>query len=74
MKQKLLVETDIDRRVSRESKEKGKNADKNREDHKLDMNELIEKGKKGALSASDLDDAIEEFGYDMDKLDKLYED
>ena len=70
---KLLVETDIEKRVSKESKEKGKFTDKNREEHKLDMNELIEKGKKGALSASDLDDAIEEFGYDMDKLDKLYE-
>ena len=40
---------------------------------KLDMNELIEKGKHGALSSSDIDAAIEEFGYDMDKLDKLYE-
>ena len=40
---------------------------------KLDMNDLIEKGKHGALSSSDIDAAIEEFGYDMDKLDKLYE-
>ena len=40
---------------------------------KIDMNELIEKGKKGALSTSDLDDMIEELDYDMDRLDKLYE-
>ena len=40
---------------------------------KLDMNELIEKGKQGELSTMDIDAAIEEFGYDMDKLDKLYE-
>ena len=40
---------------------------------KIDMNELIEKGKKGALSTADLDDMIEELDYDMDRLDKLYE-
>ena len=40
---------------------------------KLDMNELIEKGKQGELSTMDIDAAIEEFGYDRDKLDKLYE-
>ncbi len=50
---------------------KGKKSGKHAK--KLDMNELIEKGKNGALSASDIDAAIEEFGYDMDKLDKLYE-
>ena len=39
----------------------------------IDVNELIEKGKKGALSTSDLDNMIEELDYDMDRLDKLYE-
>ena len=68
----LLIEKDLGKRAYKEHKEKGKGADKG-QDHKLDMNELIEKGKKGSLSASDLDEAIEEFGYDMDKLDKLYE-
>ena len=42
-------------------------------DKKFDMNELIEKGKKGNLTDADLEVAIEEFGYDMDQLDKLYE-
>ena len=40
---------------------------------KVDMNELIQKGKRGALSESDIDEAIEEMNYDMDSLDKLYE-
>ncbi len=40
---------------------------------KIDMNELIEKGKKGALSANDLDEMLEELDYDMDRIDKLYE-
>ena len=39
----------------------------------IDVNELIEKGKKGALSTSDLDSMIEELDFDMDRLDKLYE-
>ena len=37
------------------------------------MEELIQKGKKGALSSSDIDEAMEEMNYDMDSLDKLYE-
>ena len=40
---------------------------------KLDVNELIEKGKKGALSSNDLDQAIESMDYDMESLEKLYE-
>ena len=39
----------------------------------LDVNELIEKGKTGALSTSDLEEAIESLDYDMDSLDKIYE-
>ena len=65
----LLIEKNLKKHQGKETKKKGEKS----EDHKLDMNELIEKGKKGSLSASDIDDAIEEFGYDMDKLDKLYE-
>ncbi|MBQ8339986.1 MAG: sigma-70 family RNA polymerase sigma factor, partial [Clostridia bacterium] len=37
------------------------------------MSELIEKGKKGALSSSDLDEAMESMDFDMDSLEKLYE-
>ena len=40
---------------------------------KFDINELIEKGKKGKLSSSDLETVIEELDFDMDSLDKLIE-
>ncbi len=43
------------------------------EDKKYDINELIEKGKKGALTIEDLDKIIEELNYDMERIDKLYE-
>ena len=35
---------------------------------KMDVNDLIAKGKKGSLSVSDLEEAMEEFDYDTDKL------
>ena len=44
-----------------------------RKEKKVDINELIEKGKKGNLSSSDLECVIEELDFDMDSLDKLYE-
>ncbi len=37
------------------------------------MKDLIEKSKKTGLSEEDLDQALEEMNYDMDKLDQLYE-
>ncbi len=40
---------------------------------KVDVDGLIQKGKRGALSSSDIDEAMEEMNYDMDELDKLYE-
>ena len=40
---------------------------------KIDVSALIEKGKKGKLSASDLDEALEEMNFDADSIDKLYE-
>ncbi|MBQ3639100.1 MAG: RNA polymerase sigma factor RpoD [Clostridia bacterium] len=39
----------------------------------IDVDTLIEKGKKGKLSPSDLDDALEEMNFDVDSIDKLYE-
>ena len=45
----------------------------NNEEKKVDVEELIQKGKNGALSSSDIDEAIEEMNYDMDSLDRLYE-
>ena len=47
--------------------------DSSRKEKKVDINELIEKGKKGNLSSSDLECVIEELDFDMDSLDKLYE-
>ena len=64
----LLLEEDMPKSAHKESKGKTKSGEKGAEDKKLDMNDIIEKGKKGNLSAAELDDAIEEFGYD-----KLYE-
>ena len=40
----------------------------------MTVDSLIEKGKKGKLSASDLDDAMEEMNFDVDQIDKLYEE
>ncbi len=40
---------------------------------KIDIEEIVEKGKKEGLSSVDLDEAMEEMDYDMDALDKLYE-
>ena len=45
----------------------------NMTEEKVNMEELIEKGKKGALSAHDLDAALETMNFDIDSLDKLYE-
>ncbi len=37
------------------------------------VKDLIEKSKKSGLSEEDLDQALEEVNYDMDKLDEIYE-
>lgn len=44
-----------------------------RSDKKYDINELIEKGKKGTLTADDIDKVIDEMDYDMEHIEKLYE-
>lgn len=44
-----------------------------RGEKKYDINELIERGKKGILTADDIDKFIEDFDYDMDRIEKLYE-
>ena len=41
---------------------------------KVDINTLIEKGKNGKLSSTDIEEAMEAMNYDMDKLDQLYSD
>ena len=44
-----------------------------KEEKKLNVDSLIEKGKSGKLSQSDLDEALEEMNYDVDRIDALYE-
>ena len=41
---------------------------------KVDMKDLIEKGKKGDLSTSDIDEAMEDMAFDIDSLEKLYDE
>ena len=48
-------------------------ATESHEPKKNTVDSLIEKGKKGKLSSSDLDEALEEMNYDVDSIDKLYE-
>ena len=50
-----------------------KNTEKTEEEKKISMDTLIEKGKKGKLSADDLDEAMEEMDFDAESIDKLYE-
>ena len=47
----------------------------NDEDDKRELNieELVEKGKRGKLSDGDLEEVLEESDYDLDTLDTLYE-
>ena len=40
----------------------------------VSVDSLIEKGKKGKLSQSDLDVVMEEMDFDVDQIDKLYEE
>jgi len=71
-----MVENRIEEEIIDEADTESKDAKQEKSEKsekKIDMNELIEKGKKGALSSSDLDEMIEELDYDMDRLDKLYE-
>ena len=46
---------------------------KHESDKPLSIEEIIEKGKQGKLSASDIDQAIEGMDYDIDTLDKIYD-
>ena len=39
----------------------------------IDLDQLIEKGKQGKLSSSDLEEVVEEMDFDIESLDKLYD-
>ena len=43
------------------------------ENEKTSLEELIEKGKKGKLSSSDLEEAVEGMNFDTDALDEFYD-
>ena len=43
----------------------------NNTEKKIDVEELIQKGKKGSLSSNDIDEAMEELNYDMDGYENL---
>ncbi len=74
-----LSEKELETTMDAEQKDTVKEFDaeegevREKEKKELDVNALIEKGKKGGLSTSDLDEMVEELDYDMDRLDKLYE-
>lgn len=63
----LLEEEEIETKAETEETEEGAAKDP------IDVDTLIEKGKKGKLSSSDLDEALEEMNFDVDSIDKLYE-
>ena len=48
--------------------------EKSEEERKNNVNELLEKGKKGALSSSELNEALESFDYDAEKLYETLEE
>ena len=51
-------------------------AESNSKEHstkKYDINDLIEKGKKGTLTTEDLEKMSEDLEYDMERIDKMYE-
>ena len=61
------------KKAREEAKGKGESDGKAENDPRARMEDLIAKGKRGDLSESDLDDAMEEMGFDIDSIDNLYE-
>ena len=59
--------------VNEEEKSFENGAEEATEEKKINVDSLIEKGKSGKLSQSDLDEALEEMNYDVDRIDALYE-
>ena len=56
-----------------EGTKSAKSAAKSEAEKNSKMEDLIEKGKKGRLSESDMDAVLEENDFDIDSLDKLYD-
>ena len=65
----------VDEELKRELPEnEAENAAEGEEKEAPSVDTLIEKGKKGKLSQHDLDDAMEKWDYDVDQIDKMYEE
>ena len=62
----------VNNEVKNEATETTETVKQRGEEKKLDVSDLIEKGKSGSLSSSDLDEAMESMDYDMESLEKLY--
>lgn len=73
MKKAVQNEIESEQEIDQDMSVDSENAENAAEEKKIDVNELIEKGKKGALSTNDLDEALEEMDFDLDRIDKLYE-
>ncbi len=65
----------VDEELKRELPEnEAENAAEGEEKEAPSVDTLIEKGKKGKLSPHDLDDAMEKWDFDVDQIDKMYEE
>lgn len=62
-----------DNDLSGRSSSDGDDTGRSSGEKKYDINDLIEKGKKGTLTTEDIEKVIEELDYDMDRIEKLYE-
>ncbi len=69
----IMVEDIIENQVEETPDNTDLAGSKSEAEKNAKMEDLIAKGKKGKLSESDLDEAMEEMNYDIDSLDKLYE-
>ena len=65
----------VDEELKRELPEnEAENAAEGEEKEAPSVDTLIEKGKKGKHSQHDLDDAMEKWDFDVDQIDKMYEE
>lgn len=65
----------VDEELKRELPEnEAENTAEGEEKEAPSVDTLIEKGKKGKLSQHDLDDAMEKWDFDVDQIDKMYEE
>lgn len=69
----LLFDDIADDNISDASESDGNGGERARGEKKYDINDLIEKGKKGTLTADDIDKFIDDSDYDMERIEKLYE-